>query len=76
MDKEGYAGSYIGSVMKAVKSWLAFNDFQVGKIRIEGVDLTPTLDSSRKVVDRGGFEPPTIRVAYATFRVRGGYCSP
>ena len=45
MDDEGYAGSYIGSVMKAVKSWLAFKDFQIGKIRVEGVDLTPTLEN-------------------------------
>ena len=44
MDDEGYAGSYIGSVMKAVKSWLDFKDFHIGKIRVKGVDLTPTLE--------------------------------
>jgi hypothetical protein len=44
MDKQGYAGSYIGSSVKAVKSFLSSKGFDVGKIRIEGVDLTPTLE--------------------------------
>jgi hypothetical protein len=45
MQKKGKAGSYISSNVKAVKSWLAFNDIEIknGKIKIEGVQDTPSL---------------------------------
>jgi len=44
LEKERMAGSYIHSNVKAVKSWLAFNDVEVkGKIRIKGAQETPTL---------------------------------
>lgn len=44
MDKQGYAGSYIGSTIKAVRSFLRSKGFDVGKIKVKGVDLTPTLE--------------------------------
>lgn len=43
-----HAGSYIKSVIKAVKSWLAFNDRSVTrKIMIRGAEDTPTLRDER-----------------------------
>jgi len=48
MEKEGYAGSYTQSVVKAVKSWLQFNHIiLVGRIRIRGTEETPTLIEER-----------------------------
>lgn len=48
MEKSGAAGSYAASVLKVVKSWLAFNRVEVrGKIRIRGAHETPTLDDER-----------------------------
>ncbi|HVB12366.1 MAG TPA: hypothetical protein VNE86_04475, partial [Nitrososphaerales archaeon] len=42
------AGSYISSNIKALKSWLAFNDIEVKtKIKIEGAEDTPTLRNER-----------------------------
>ncbi len=42
------AGSYVASVLKAVKSWLAFNGKPVTRrIKIAGVDETPTLKNER-----------------------------
>jgi integrase len=44
MEDEGYAGSYIKSNLKALKSWLRFNHIEVkGKVNIDGVSETPTL---------------------------------
>ncbi len=44
MEKDGYAGSYTQSVVKAVKSWLQFNHIVlVGRMRIRGTEETPTL---------------------------------
>lgn len=44
MEKQGYAGGYTESVLKAVKSWLQFNNITlIGKIKIRGVAETPTL---------------------------------
>jgi hypothetical protein len=40
-----YAGSYIHSRIKGVKSWLAFNDKQVKKIPVSGATLRPTLEN-------------------------------
>jgi site-specific recombinase XerD len=43
-----HAGGYIASILKAVKSWLAFNDRAVRhKIRIKGAHDTPTLADER-----------------------------
>jgi hypothetical protein len=48
LEREGRAGSYIKSCMKALKSWLSFNmrDLKV-KVKIRGVDDTPTLRDER-----------------------------
>ncbi|MEM3797795.1 MAG: site-specific integrase, partial [Candidatus Bathyarchaeia archaeon] len=48
LEREGKTGSYIKSCRKAVKSWLSFNmrDLKV-KIKIRGVDDTPTLRDER-----------------------------
>jgi hypothetical protein len=43
-----YAGSYILSTTKAVKSWLAFNNKEViGKLKIKGSQDTPSLKDER-----------------------------
>lgn len=48
MQKEGKAGSYIHSNVKAVKSWLSFNEIEIkNRIRIEGSQETPTLKDER-----------------------------
>ena len=47
-EKEEYAGSYIESVLKALKSWLAHNDrYYKGKIKIKGARDAPTLANER-----------------------------
>jgi hypothetical protein len=47
-EKKGYAGNYISSTMKAVKSWLAHNNRELKvKIKIKGIDETPTLKDER-----------------------------
>ena len=50
-ERKGYAGSYISSTMKALKSWLAFNEREVKvKIKIKGVDDAPSLkDELRRI---------------------------
>jgi len=46
--EERYAGSYIQSVVKAVKSWLAHNGVEVKRqIKIRGAEDTPTLRDER-----------------------------
>ena len=48
MEREGRSGSYIHSQLKAVKSWLLHNRITVtGKIKIKGVQDTPTLKDER-----------------------------
>lgn len=48
MKKEGKAGSYIHSNVKAIKSWLVFNNVEIkNRIKIEGVSDTPTLKNER-----------------------------
>lgn len=48
MEKNGFAGGYINSTLKAVKSWLLHNRILVkGKIRIRGARDTPTLKEER-----------------------------
>ncbi len=47
-EKKGYAGNYISSTIKALKSWLAHNNRELKvKIKIKGVDETPTLKDER-----------------------------
>ena len=46
--RAGRSGSYIKSVLKAIKSWLDFNDREVKlKVKIKGADSTPTLRNER-----------------------------
>jgi len=48
MEEKGYAGSYIQSTLKALKSWLAHNRIELkGKIKIKGTQDTPTLRDER-----------------------------
>jgi len=48
MEKEGRSGSYIHSQLKAVKSWLLHNRIEIRrKIKIRGVEDTPTLKNER-----------------------------
>jgi hypothetical protein len=48
MEKEGRSGSYMHSQLKAVKSWLLHNRIEVRrKIKIRGVEATPTLKDER-----------------------------
>ncbi|MEM2926947.1 MAG: site-specific integrase, partial [Candidatus Bathyarchaeia archaeon] len=43
-----YAGSYIHSTVKAVRSWLSFNGRELkGKVKIRGAQDTPTLKDER-----------------------------
>ncbi|MEM3488929.1 MAG: site-specific integrase [Nitrososphaerota archaeon] len=47
-EKEGYAGSYIHSTLKALRSWLSHNNEELkGKIKIKGAQDTPTLKDER-----------------------------
>ncbi len=44
LEKKKYAGSYVGSNVKALKSWFSHNDIEVsGRIRISGESEAPTL---------------------------------
>jgi len=48
MEKRGYAGSYIESIVKAVKSWLSHNYVEMkGRIKIKGSRETPSLKEER-----------------------------
>lgn len=47
-ERSGKAGSYIKSVLKAIKSWLDYNDREVRfKVKIKRADSTPTLREER-----------------------------
>jgi integrase len=47
-EKEEYAGSYVESTVKAVKSWLAYNGVELKrKIKIRGANDTPSLRDER-----------------------------
>ena len=42
-ERKGLAGSYISSIIKALKSWLTFNHKEIrGKIKIRGQEDTPS----------------------------------
>jgi len=48
MESAGLAGSYVHSVIKAIKSWLAFNGRKVTvPVKITGAQETPTLRNER-----------------------------
>jgi hypothetical protein len=48
MERDGRSGSYIQSNVKAIKSWLLHNRIEVkGRIKIRGVQDTPTLKDER-----------------------------
>ncbi|MEM2951168.1 MAG: site-specific integrase [Nitrososphaeria archaeon] len=48
MEAEGYAGGYISTVVKAVRSWLSFNDREIKfRLKIKGAEDTPTLKDER-----------------------------
>jgi hypothetical protein len=48
MESSGLAGSYVNSVIKAIKSWLAFNGRKVTvSVKITGTQETPTLRNER-----------------------------
>lgn len=48
MEEKGYAGSYIESIVKAVKSWLSHNYVEIkGRIKIKGARDTPSLKDER-----------------------------
>ncbi|MFN3653758.1 MAG: hypothetical protein ACK4TO_00330 [Candidatus Nitrosotenuis sp.] len=47
-EKKGYAGSYISSTIKALRSWLIYNHKDVkGKIKIRGQEDTPSLKNEK-----------------------------
>jgi hypothetical protein len=47
-EQEGFAGTYIESTIKAVKSWLLHNRIEIrGRIRIKGAQDTPSLKDER-----------------------------
>jgi len=54
LESKGYAGSYGQAVIKAVKSWLSFNNITLGERRINLTDAddTPTL-RERKAPELG-----------------------
>ena len=48
LEDRGFAGSYISSTLKALKSWLRFNGVIINvKIKIAGAYDTPTLENER-----------------------------
>lgn len=47
-DHKSFAGSYLHSTLKAVRSWLSANDVELRhKIRIKGVNDAPSLRNER-----------------------------
>src|SRR5439155_16052016 len=48
MEDGGLTGGYIESTLKALRSWLSFNDVRWElKIKVKGAQATPTLDKER-----------------------------
>jgi site-specific recombinase XerD len=53
MEKKNYAGSYIESIVKAVRSWLSHNYVEIkGKIKIRGARQTPSLKDERVPIQK------------------------
>ena len=77
LEKEGHAGSYIKSIMKAVKSWLKHNHITLtSTIKIKDEDSTPTLQEERvpTPVELGNIlrsGPPDARVAASLMAFSG-----
>jgi integrase len=47
-EKKGLAGSYISSIIKAIRSWLSYNHKEIrGKIKIRGQEDTPSLKNEK-----------------------------
>ncbi|MEE9340037.1 MAG: site-specific integrase, partial [Thermoplasmata archaeon] len=74
---EGKAGSYIESELKAVKSWLSWNDIAMSrKIKVKGTRSTPSLAEER-IPDREGLRnvlnaaDPRARVAVSLVAFSG-----
>jgi integrase len=69
MECQNYAGSYIASLIKAIKSWLSHNGIELKRrIKIKGIDDTPTLrDKQTLTQDRARTlylnSPPQARCA-------------
>lgn len=67
LEREGKAGSYIASNVKAVKSWLAHNGIEVKrKIRIRGAHDTPSLATEHAP----SLSEPRIIFANCTLRTK------
>ena len=75
LESEGYAGSYIKSIVKAVKSWLRHNHIILtSTIKVMGEDSTPTLQNERVPTPnevgnmlRGGSSEKRVAVSLMAF---------
>jgi len=48
LEREGKAGSYVETILKAVRSWLTYNDIKLNRrIKIKGANATPTIEDER-----------------------------
>ena len=66
LEKKGHSGGYIGSIIKAIKSWLSFNGIKLPrKIKIKNVEDTPTLN------DKGLFSQDDLRKVLDASNIRG-----
>ena len=71
MEEKEYSPGYIEGIMKALKSWLRYNDIKlIRKITISNVGRTPTIEDeqipSKKELSRiFRVSPPRVRVAEA-----------
>lgn len=66
LENKGHSGGYIGSIIKAIKSWLSFNGVKLPrKIKIRNVDDTPTLN------DKGLFSQDDLRKVLDASNIRG-----
>ena len=71
MEEKGYSPGYIEGVMKALKSWLRYNDIKlIRKITISNVGRNPTIEDeqipSKEELSRiFRVSPPRVRVAEA-----------
>ena len=71
LESEGLAPGYIDGILKALKSWLRYNDVKLTRsIKVSGAGRTPTLDEeqipSKEELSRiFRVSPPRVRVAEA-----------
>lgn len=74
-DHYGNAGSYLHSTVKAVKSWLLANDVELRqKIKISGIDQTPSLRDERvpskdelRLILRSATKQSRVAVAFMAY---------